>query len=326
MHYDGIMFGNGLTLNMLNQIKKFVPREKRYLLNINEFLKQWTNNKLTTREERKFYSCIYGQATDRWHYFEIIKKEITKYFEKYDADIEYTMGVLLFKESEYRNAIQLFPAIYNIWYIILKDYLDYLDTSIQISNFYKSVRDMTENPKYIWTTNFDLFGESIKPEHIHGKFLSQMKRYEDVVYKMMNNRKNYYYKYIWGHNGIGKLNNIQQLSQYSDCGNFFDFGYFFDNTIKMDRMFIYGMGFKKAGYVEELKTAYPKYENVTIGAIVDEHILIRIKGMQNLGLLNKVDISYFNEVEKKYLEEVMEAVNIKEYALVKCQDYEFNIA
>lgn len=76
-------------------------------------------------------------------------------------------------------------------------------------------------------------------------------------------------------------------------------------------MLIYGMGFKKAGYIEELKTVYPKYEKATIGAMVDEHILIRIKSMQNLGLLNKVALAYFNEVEKKYIEEVMEAVNIK---------------
>lgn len=64
MHYDGIMFGNGLTTNLLSQIKEFVPQEKRYLLNIDDFLKQWINNKLTIREERIFYSCIYGQVTD----------------------------------------------------------------------------------------------------------------------------------------------------------------------------------------------------------------------------------------------------------------------
>lgn len=55
MHYNGIMFGNGLTLNLLNQIKEFIPHEKRYLLNINDFLNHWTNNKLTAREERIFY-------------------------------------------------------------------------------------------------------------------------------------------------------------------------------------------------------------------------------------------------------------------------------
>ena len=247
------------------------------------------------------------------------------YYETYDADIEYTLGALLFKESEYKEMLSFFPAVYNIWYIILSDYLEYLNLKSHITRFYESVKKITGNPQYIWTTNFDLFGESIKPEHIHGRFVDQLKKYEDVVYKMFNNGTNYYFKYIWEHNGIGKLNNIQQLMKFADYRDFFDFDFFFDNDIKMDKILIYGMGFKKPGFVDDLRTAYAKYNKAIFGAIIDEHILVRINGMQNLGILNQVDITYFNEEEKSHLEEVMEATMIKNYCLIKCQDFGFSV-
>lgn len=47
--------------------------------------------------------------------------------------------------------------------------------------------------------------------------------------------------------------------------------------------------------------------------------------MQDLGILNQVDITYFNDEEKRYFEEVMEAVMIKKFDLIKCQDFRFSI-
>lgn len=204
--------------------------------------------------------------------------------------------------------------------------MNYLDLKPMFINFYESVKQITGNPRYIWTTNFDLFGESINPEHIHGRFLVKIKAYEDIVYKMINNGANYYFKYIWGHNGIGKLNNIQQLMKFDDYRDFFDFDFFFDNNIRIDKMLIYGMGFKKSGFTEDLKMAYPKYNKAAFGAIIDEHILMRINSMQNLGILNQVYITYFKDEEKRHLKEVMEAVMIKNYCLIKCQDFGFSIS
>ncbi len=34
MHYDGIMFCNGLTINLLQQLKPLIPKNKKYLLSI----------------------------------------------------------------------------------------------------------------------------------------------------------------------------------------------------------------------------------------------------------------------------------------------------
>ena len=76
----------------------------------------------------------------------------------------------------------VFPILYNIWYILLMEYLQYRNCDSKIQNYYDQVRQMTGNPQYIWTTNFDLFGESIHPEHLHGRFVQPLNRYEDVIF------------------------------------------------------------------------------------------------------------------------------------------------
>lgn len=246
------------------------------------------------------------------------------YYKQYNADIEYVTGVLLFKESEFKDMLTFFPAFYNIWNIILMEYLKYLNLLLVIENYYESAKNILGNPKYIWTTNFDLFAETIKPEHIHGRFLVHLKKYEDVIYKIID-ENSFYFKYIWGHNGIGKLTYINQLRSYSDYDNYFDLDFFFDKNIKMNSMLIYGMGFKKSGFIEELSTLKPIYKKPVISAVIDEHILMRINAMLSSGILNHVDITYFDENEKKHIKEVLEEADIKDYQLINCHEFDFVI-
>lgn len=323
MKYDGMLFGNGLTLNLLYQLKKEIPEEKRYLLNIDDFLKAWLKGGISQREERIIYSSIYGNKKDKWKYFEIVKKELGTYYQEFDSNIEYTIGYLLFKKSEYADIVRMFPALYNIWYIILKDYLEYLGLNEQINHFYQSVKDITGMPTYVFTTNFDLFAEMLNPQHLHGKFVTKMKTCNDVAYKVINSGENFYFRYIWGHNGIGKMNCIQLLSEYDDHQEYFDFDYFYDEKFEINNMLIYGMGFKKSGYIDDLKMQFKRYEEPVLGGIIDEHVLLRIKGLQTMKRLKHIDVTYFDEEEKIHLEKVLQEVGIEDYGLIKCQDFNF---
>ena len=123
MVYDGILFGNGMSINLLSQLKKGVPEEKQYLLNLDSFIKYWIEGELTERENRQLYRAFYGNSKDKWKYYESMKSSFAAYYEKYDSNIEYAMGCLLFKDEEIKECFQIFPALYNIWHIILKDYL-----------------------------------------------------------------------------------------------------------------------------------------------------------------------------------------------------------
>lgn len=325
MVYDGILFGNGMSINLLSQLKKCVPEGKQYLLNLDSFIKYWIEGKLTERENRQLYRAFYGNSKDKWKYYESMKSFFVVYYEKYDSNIEYAMGCLLFKDEEIKECLQIFPALYNIWHIILKDYLEYLGLGCNIKNFYQSVYNNISNPQNIWTTNFDLFAESIQAKHIHGRFLEEMKSYSDVIYRFIDKGENYYYKYIWGHNGIGKMFSIEKLKEYQDHNKYFDFDFFYSNNVTMDKLLIYGMGFKSSGFTDEMKVSMPRYSKPAFGAIIDEHILVRISGMQNLGILNQVDIAYYDEFERAYFEDVLKETHVKNYKLLPCNLFNFSI-
>ena len=60
VNYNGVMFGNRMSLNLLQQLKSLVPKDKQYLLDINDFLKFWIKGKISKREEKIFYTSLYG--------------------------------------------------------------------------------------------------------------------------------------------------------------------------------------------------------------------------------------------------------------------------
>lgn len=329
MNYDALLFGNGLTLNLLYQLKPYVPQNKHYLFSINTLLQKWINGNVSPREENMLYTAIYGSQKNMQKELEYIKRELKLPVEKYSSDLEYFLGETLFDTSDAAKSLKsikvLYPALYNIWYIILMEYLQYQNCNSRIHSYYEQVKQLTGSPRYIWTTNFDLFAESIQPEHLHGRFTKSMKRYRDIIFHSYNKDTEFYFKYVWGHNGIGKLNLIKQLCSYSDYPAFFDFNFFFNDNIKISNMLIYGMSFKNAGYIQQLKSVYPKYNKPAFGGIIDEHILLRIKGLQDNKNLSHLDVTYFDDNEQVHLQEVLDECQIKNYQLIKCTNFNFHI-
>lgn len=197
----------------------------------------------------------------------------------------------------------------------------------EVLKFYQSVLCETEYPKYKFTTNFDLFSESISPEHLHGSFVKNFTSMSQLFLEYLDSAQSKFsYKCIWGWNGIGKLSFVQKYMQNDKYKQYFDLGFFKDQTIKMDLLLIYGVGFQNAGYMHDMKNAYPnKYGKATIGGIIDEHILMRILGMQNQGMLNIPVFAYYSENEKSHYKEVLEAVGITKYKLIKSNSFHFSI-
>ena len=95
---DGILFGNALTVNLLMQLKEYIPDEKWYLLNIDDFLRNFIDKKLSYREEKQIYKMLYGkESIYKRKFFEVLRKDLEIYYEHYDANIEYVMGNNLFE-------------------------------------------------------------------------------------------------------------------------------------------------------------------------------------------------------------------------------------
>ena len=326
--YDGLLFGNGMTLNLIEQLRKYIPEEKRYLLSIDEFMKCFYDSRLSLREDNIIFRSFYKDKNQaNLKYYEKMKEKFREYYQKHNGNIEYHFGIVLFEEekADYDlGAIKsLFPALYNIWYIILSEYLYYIELKPYIESFYHSVNNLLATQINIWTTNFDKFADSVLPaRHIHGVFVDQIKKFDDVVL-YMKNEKEFYFKYIWGHNGYGKHEFINEYGKIPGYDSYFDFSFFMNEDIEVNNLLIYGLGFQKSGWAEPLKEYKEIYKRPFIGGIIDDHILNRIKKLQDSKKIKDVTISYYNNKEKEYFKELIECFGL--YNIELKDTKEFNI-
>ncbi len=327
--YDGFLFGNGMTLNLLSQLKTAIPLEKQYLIGIDDFLKSLIENKLSKREERQIFHLFYRKNDIENHKnFERLKDTVAQYYKAHDANIEYYLGVDLFQEDtcgyDYTLIKSIFPFLYNIWHELLIEYLYYLGLDKNIEIFMNTVNEYLNDKRYIFTTNFDRFADSLNPAHLHGKFVTPFKKCSDLVLKHID-ESHFIYKCIWGWNGIGKLNFIDQYKKIIGYDNFFNFNFFYDSNAHVKHLLIYGIGFQISGYIEALSTVKPEYKKPTMGGVVDEHILIRLQGLQTQHQLEHITFTYYADSELQHLQELVELYGIKNVMYKKSSAFLFSI-
>ena len=328
--YDGMLFGNGLSINLISQLQPLIKSDKHYLLNIDSFLKAFIDNQLSPKEENRIFKLFYkSKDITNLKNFEKIKDAFIQYYKTRDANIEYWLGADLFTEvdkCEYNSpAIKtFFPFMYNIWHEIMLDYLSYLNLNKKLKNFEESIISVISRDAHIFTTNFDRLFEGLKPNHLHGSFLKDYKIFDELIFKKIS-EESFYYKCIWGWNGIGKLNFIQNIKEIPGYEKCFDFDFFFDKNLYMKNLLIYGISFQNSGYTKKLSASMPKYKKPVIGGIVDEHILIRLKGLQNLRKLEKITFAYYSDSELQHYEYLSSYFNLHEVAYIRSSSLPFSI-
>ncbi|MBI6875621.1 hypothetical protein [Clostridium aciditolerans] len=327
--FDAILFGNGMTINLIQQIKPYVKKEKLYLFDIDEFLKRFMSNNISPREEKRIFKIFYGKKSlDNLNNFEKLKYKLSRFYSNNNSNIEKILGRDIFAGADYNIGLikSLFPALYNIWFDELYNYITYSGLDEHIEFFYNSVSSILLNNDNIYTTNFDYLADSyINIKHIHGKFIKNLSKYADI-YLCPKNEHEFYFKCVWGWNGIGKLSTIDELRKFNNINKYFDFSFFYEN-VKIDNLLLYGLGFQRSGYMtEEFLRKYPKRRKEQLeGTIVDEHVIIRIKGLQNLKQLKNVFISYYSEEEKEYFQLLGEYYGIKNFQLIHANEFNFSI-
>lgn len=328
--YDGLIFGNGLTLNLLFQIREKVSEEKRYLFSIDEFMKYFYEGRLSPREDDiVFYSFYKNKDQLNLKYYSTIKEKFKEYYQRHNGNIEYHFGIIVFDEEKADYDLgtikDLFPVFYNVWYCVLSEYLSYLKLKPYVDRFYSSVYDMVDEQANIWTTNFDKFADSIFPVgHLHGKFVDRITKYSDIVLYMRND-KEFYFKYIWGHNGYGKMEFIKE--HYKKAGNeeYFDFSFFMNEDFIIKNLLIYGFGFQKSGWTESLRNYKDIYKKPFLGGVIDEHILFRIQSLQKTSKIENITMSYYKDEEKEYFNELIECFDLHNIELVHASEFDFRI-
>lgn len=330
--FDAIIFGNGMTLNLFEQLKEHVPNEKLYLFNIDEFLKRLISNKLPFKEEQYIEKIFYKKKSiENTRYFSELKDVLRQYYLKNNANIEKILGRDLFKaegDVGYNiGAIKgIFPALYNIWFNVLYKYIMESNLEKYIGSFYNCVKLLLCHDNDIYTTNFDLLSDKyMNTKHIHGRFLEQFSHYYDVKL-CMKSKGEFNYKFIWGYNGLGKAETLYEFHKNKSYDKYFDTSILFEE-IAINNLLIYGLSFQRAGYInDDFLGVFPKYKDDNFeGTVIDEHLLWRIAALQNLNKLKTVTVSYYSEKEKDYFMTIFEYYKIKNVRFVQAQQFDFKI-
>ncbi|QRN82407.1 hypothetical protein JR338_08185 [Chloroflexota bacterium] len=328
--YDGLLFGNGLSLNLISQLQPLIKPDKHYLLHIDGFLKAFITNQLSPREESLIFKLFYDKKdTTNLLFFKKLKETFKQYYTAHDSNIEYWFGADLFTKEEecdydYPTIRTSFPFLYNIWHEIMVDYLTYLNFTQKLENFEESIKSFVRRDARIFTTNFDRLFEGLKPDHIHGSFVKGIKKKEELIFTLRSN-KTFDYKCLWGWNGIGKLEEISKIRKIPGYDTFFDFDFFFDENLSLRNLLVYGVGFQISGYEERLSASIPKYKEPTIGGIVDEHLFIRLNGMQNQRQLKKITFAYYSDSDLRHYEYLSDYFGLSDVDFIKSSSLLFSI-
>lgn len=323
--YDGFLYGNGLTLNLLNQLKSEIPIEKHYLLDVDQFFRLLATNKLNRRDERKIFKIFYQKSTAKTEvYFQKMKQQLQEYLAEHDANIEWALGEDLFVDDEdlgYNKPLMksIMPALYNCWYSILWEYLQHKGLVKQIDNFHENVKNHLSPNCQKYTTNFDLFSKKLQPNQLHGKFVEPYKKFDEVCFNFQKDRKDFYLKCVWGWNGVGKLGMINELKAFNNHELFFDFDFFY-RDIQIKHLLIYGLGFGISGYMEPMKEKY------VTGGIIDEHLLIRLHTLQENGFLDKITFAYYSEKDLQHYQQLVVLHKLKNVTYENTSTFQFSIA
>jgi hypothetical protein len=258
-----------------------------------------------------------------------LKETFNQYYKTHDSNIEYWLGADLFTkedtcEYDYPTITTFFPFLYNIWHEIMLDYLSYLGLTEKLESFEKSIMPFLEKDATIFTTNFDRLFEGLHPKHMHGSFVKDFKKLEELVFTVRS-KEIFDYKCLWGWNGIGKLCEIHEIKKHPGYEKYFDFDFFFEKNLNMRNLLIYGIGFQISGYMNELSASMPKYNEPSVGGIVDEHILMRLQGMQNQGQLECITFAYYSDDAFQHYKKLSQLFGLSDVDYIKSSSLSFSI-
>lgn len=328
MEYDALLFGNGLTLCFLEQIapvlKEFGCSHDVY---IDSFIESFIKSELSPRESNDLHKIF----KDGFKYsYDFVKDCIVSFFEEYKADFERPWGELLTnprlfsKCDQYKVVLDCLPVFYNYWYCNLIGLMNHFDCSSYIDRYTASVEEYLSPRARVFTTNFDMFFDGLKPEHIHGRFKEGFKVYSDLAFHWKSSN-DFVFPFIWAPSEVGKMRMIKEISKLPNHNKFYDFSFFYAD-VYADNLLIYGIGFPLAGYMKGLDLFSKKYETFSFGSCIDDHILVRLKRLLcETKTIKKITFAYYNEAEENHYKKIINDYGLPNAVLRESSDFCFHI-
>ena len=310
MAYDAILFGNGLTLCYQNQMKSKIPGQYYHCLFIENFIDAFLEDRLTVREENKLRKMF----KEGYKYsYSFVQQELSNFRKSFGVNYEWIWGKLLTSPSDFKKhktVLDCMPILFNLWYSNLKTLIeDRLELGNTANTFACSLQKYLTNSARIITTNFDGFLDSLNPEHIHGQFVNDCSCYKDLCW-YKTSYSTFFFPFIWAPSEVGKMRMIEQITHIEGHERYFNFS-FFHNSVNAENMLVFGLSFAKAGYMEGLETFDSKYMKNSFGSCIDDHILTRLKVLQEKKEVGSITFAYYREADRRHYERL-----ISDYGLV----------
>lgn len=307
--YDSIIYGNGLTISIMNKIEsKYKNLYSIKYLDFNNFLKEFIISNDHCRIVRKFKDCfdVSNSEINNNHIIcreqlkkekeEICKLGFERWFSKYMFD----------KNDESINLLKHYLyGLYNYWYSMIKDeVLDNIDVKDYIYKISCEILEKIKHKDMIFTTNFDtLIDDVVQPKHLHGRFIVPLKKLNQIVLRSLNEFE-LEYKYLFGTNGLEKADRLKKINDFNQDD--YDLDFFFGDIESLGHLLIYGLSFGDSKCIKE------KHKDLYFVKSVDGHILLRLNFLYKLKKVDKITISYYSENDLIYLKQIIGTTDFKD--------------
>ncbi|UCH72126.1 MAG: hypothetical protein JSW62_00840 [Thermoplasmatales archaeon] len=295
--YNSFLYGNGLTLAVLNQIKKIFtsPPIDRYLdFNIffNEFIRA-EDHKRILRDFNKYFEL--NKDTIKTH-LEIRNFICQRSDEIQKIGFERWVGKYLFvKDQVPKNVIIYLYVLYNYWYhLIHQNILTKFEVVELLQKIGDLIKQKIEINKNIYTLNFDtILDEYLNPQHLHGVFALPLKDIKELFLNFYDENE-VEYIYLFGSNGEEKRSRLDKIRSFKQ--NRYDLDRLYGKDINLGHLLIYGISFGNTEFITPaFLEKYPNHVNEYYFRSVDGHILLRLNQLYGDAKIEKITISYYSQ-------------------------------
>lgn len=342
--YDTMLFGNGLTsliLNNMEEHKIIVDKSLHKKLKLNNFIQYFVDCDVEDRvyrEYNKLFDIRDGRKRIRGNREARITREQCRKIIRDNVvgikEIGFENWFSKYYENSSKNGelIIYLYCLYNYWFSYI---YKHILRELGCTNYLKNIADIISNnvSGRIYTTNFDLmFDNYLDIEHIHGKFNIMAKKYDDIKAYEYNHRDGeaicHEYKYLYSANCFEKLWKLERIKGRSEINEYkhtvksYDLDFFYSNEVEFGHLLIYGVSFSKSNQkIYKLKTQYDEYKDSSFSLSIDGHILMRLEKLYEQNKLSQITLAYYNDNDRNNYEEILDKSNLKKCVkLIKCKD------
>ena len=306
MKFDTLLFGNGLSLSMMDNIDDDMPFDT-----FNNFLYEFLLMENHKAIKNKFYRIIKSNKRSRVYIEDSEILEIEDFLLSNIDEInkngyEVWISLKILNDDKVKQYTLYYYALYNYWFCLNNSFFN----SSQFKNIAKDYAHRIQNfgIKQVHTLNYDTYlDDYIDVKHIHGKFLAEINNVNELVALYVGDK--FYYKICIGTSGFEKHSGLDLL--HRDNNPYYDFDFIYNNEIYYGDVLIYGIRFAKAS-ITNLEPVKSRYNDVDTSYLssVDGHILLRLDGLYNQGKIKSITIAYYREDEIEKYKELLKHRNI----------------